>query len=71
MNFMTAFLMAMLLMTVLPAASVAQSQSGGASGVPSLAIPKTTAMLVILTPRRGVTPAQIMAWNYGMDAARA
>ena len=48
-------------MAVLPAASVAQSQSGGASGVPSVAVPKTTAVLVIQTPRKGVTPDQIMA----------
>ena len=50
-----------LLMAVLPAASLAQSQSGAASGVPSVAIPKTTAVLVIQTPKKGVTPAQIMA----------
>ncbi len=50
-----------LLMAVLPAASVAQSQSGGASGVPSIPIPKTTAVLVIETPKPGVTPQQIMA----------
>jgi hypothetical protein len=50
-----------MLMAVLPAASVAQSQSGGASGVPSVAIPKTTAVLVIETPKPGVTPQQIMA----------
>jgi hypothetical protein len=50
-----------LLMAVLPAASVAQSQSGGASGTPSIAIPKTTAVLVIETPKPGVTPQQIMA----------
>jgi len=50
-----------LLMAVLPAASVAQSQSGGGSGVPSIAIPKTTAVLVIETPKPGVTPQQIMA----------
>src|SRR5258708_12775343 len=50
-----------LLMAALPAASVAQSQSGGASGVPSVAIPKTTAVLVIETPKPGVTPQQIMA----------
>jgi hypothetical protein len=56
MNFMIPLLMA-----VLPAAAAAQSQSGGASGVPSVAIPKTTAVLVILTPRKGVTPDQIMA----------
>jgi hypothetical protein len=50
-----------LLMAVLPAASVEQSQSGTASGVPSVAIPKTTAVLVIETPKQGVTPQQIMA----------
>ncbi len=50
-----------LLMAALPVASLAQSQSGGASGVPSAAIPKTTEVLVILTPRQGVTPQQIMA----------
>ena len=41
--------------------SVAQSQSGSASAVPSAAIPKITEVLVILTPRQGVTPQQIMA----------
>src|SRR5262244_2778979 len=49
------------LMAVLPAASLAQSQSAGASGVPSVAIPKTTEVLVIETPKQGVTPQQIMA----------
>jgi len=39
----------------------AQSQSGVASGVPSVAIPKTTEVIVIQTPRQGVTPDQIMA----------
>jgi hypothetical protein len=50
-----------LLMAMLPAASVAQSQSGAASGVPSIAIPKTTEVIVIQTPKQGVTPQQIMA----------
>jgi hypothetical protein len=50
-----------LLMAALPAATVAQSQSGGASGVPSIAIPQTTAVLVIEAPKPGVTPQQIMA----------
>ena len=50
-----------LLMAAIPAASVAQSQSGAASGVPSVALPKTTEVLVILTPKQGVTPQQIMA----------
>ncbi|HLK08408.1 MAG TPA: hypothetical protein VKV30_10710 [Candidatus Angelobacter sp.] len=39
----------------------AQSQSGAASGVPSVAIPKTIEVIVIQTPRQGVTPDQIMA----------
>ena len=47
--------------SVIPATSVAQSQSEGASGVPSVAIPKTTEVLVIQTPKKGVTPQQIMA----------
>ena len=56
MNFMIPLLIA-----ALPAASVAQSPSGAGSGVPSVAIPKTTAVLVIETPKQGVTPQQIMA----------
>jgi hypothetical protein len=51
----------LLLAAMLPAMPAAQSQSGTASGVPSIAIPKTTAVLVIETPRQGVTPQQIMA----------
>jgi hypothetical protein len=54
MKFMIPFLM-----TVLPAACVAQSQPGVAPGVPSVAIPKTTEVLVIQTARQGVTPEQI------------
>jgi hypothetical protein len=50
-----------LLIAVLPAASVAQSQSGAASGIPSVAIPPTTEVLVIQTPRQGVTPQQVIA----------
>jgi hypothetical protein len=50
-----------LLMAALPATAVAQSQSGTASGVPSVAVPKTTAVLVIETPKQGVSPQQIMA----------
>ena len=50
-----------LLMAVLPVASVAQSQPGAASGVPSVAIPKTTEVLVIQTPKQGVTAQQIIA----------
>src|SRR6266851_9775092 len=56
MKFMIAFLIAML-----PIASGAQSQSGAASGVPSVAIPKTTEVIVIQTPKQGVTAQQIMA----------
>jgi hypothetical protein len=55
MKFMALFLMAML-----PIASAAQPQSATASGVPSIAIPKTTAVLVIETPKHGVTPQQVM-----------
>ena len=50
-----------LLMAALPAASVAQSQPAGDSGVPSVAIPKTTGVLVIQTPKQGVTAQQVMA----------
>jgi len=56
MKFMIPFLMA-----ALPGALAAQSQSGSASGVPSVAIPKTTGVLVIQTPRQGVTVQQVMA----------
>src|ERR1700733_4575221 len=56
MKFMIAFVLA-----VLPVASFAQSQSGTASGVTSVAIPETTGVLVIQTPKKGVTPQQIMA----------
>ena len=45
-----------LLVAALPAATVAQSQSGGA---PAAAIPKTTEVLVIQTARQGITPEQI------------
>ena len=49
------------LTAVLPALSVAQSQPATASGVPSVAIPKTTGVLVIQTPKQGVTAQQVMA----------
>jgi hypothetical protein len=49
------------LIAALPVASVAQSQSGAAAGVPSVAIPKTTEVLVIQTVKQGVSPQQIMA----------
>ena len=54
---MIPFLMA----AVLPAAGLAQSQSEVGAGVPSIAIPKTTEVIVIETPRQGVTPQQVMA----------
>jgi hypothetical protein len=38
-----------------------QTESGTASGVPSAAIPKTTAVLVIETAKQGVNPQKIMA----------
>ena len=47
------------LTAVLPIASVAQSHSGGAPGVPSVAVPKTTEVLVIQTAKQGVTREQI------------
>ena len=50
-----------LLIAMLPVASVAQLQSGAASGVPSVAIPKTTEVLVVQTPKQGVTAQQILA----------
>ena len=46
-----------LLTAALPLASFAQSQSGGAPGVP---VRKTTEVLVILTAKQGVTPQQIL-----------
>ena len=49
------------LVAMLSVASVAQSQPAVASGVPRVAIPKTTEVLVMLTPKQGVNPQQIMA----------
>jgi hypothetical protein len=48
-----------LLTAVLPEACVAQSQPGVAPGVPSVAIPKTTEVLVIQTAKQSITPQQI------------
>ena len=56
MKYMIPFLLAML-----PAASVAQPQSRDASDLPSVAIPKTTDVIVIQTPKQGVTFQQVMA----------
>ena len=55
MKFIIPFLTAML-----PEAAAEQSQSGGASGVPNVAIPKISGVLVIQTAKQGVTPQQIM-----------
>src|SRR4051812_48016378 len=49
------------LMSVFPLIAMVQSQSGTATGVPSVAIPKTTEVLVIQTAKKGVTAQQIMA----------
>ena len=49
------------LLAVLPVASLAQSRSGVASGVPSVAIPQTTEVLVMQTARQGVTAPQVRA----------
>jgi hypothetical protein len=56
-----------LIAAMLPSAALAQSQAGaqtqlaGGSGVPNVAVPKTTAVLVIETSKPGVTPQQIIA----------
>src|SRR5262245_12650232 len=50
-----------LLTAALPLASFAQSQSAAASGVPSVAVPKTTEVLVMQTVKQGVTAQQVMA----------
>src|SRR6266853_3005410 len=50
-----------LLMAVLPGLSFAQSQPEAGQGLPSGAIPKTSAVLVIQTPKQGVTFQQVMA----------
>lgn len=49
------------LLAALPAIAVAQSHSGATSGLPSGAIPKTTAVLVLQSPKQGVTANQVMA----------
>ncbi|HLY40339.1 MAG TPA: hypothetical protein VKR52_03955 [Terracidiphilus sp.] len=48
-------------MAAVPEISGAQSQPQVANGLPSVAIPKTTAVLVIQTPKQGVTFQQVMA----------
>lgn len=49
------------LIALLPTIAIAQAPSGTPSGLPSVAIPKTTAVLVIQTPKQGVTFQQVMA----------
>ena len=49
------------LIAALPVAAVAQSQSGAAPGVPRVAIPKVTEVMVIMTAKQGVNPQQIMS----------
>jgi hypothetical protein len=47
------------IIAALPVASMAQPQSGAATGAPSIAIPKTTEVLVIQTAKQGITPQEI------------
>ena len=54
-------LMIPVLMAMLPVVAVAQSQSAAAPGLPSVAIPKTTEVLAIETPKEGVTFPQVFA----------
>ncbi len=49
------------LVAALSVLSVAQLQPESGQGLPSGAIPKTTAVLVIQTPKQGVTVQQVMA----------
>ena len=56
MKFMLPFLMA-----VIPAASVAQSRPAAPQEPSGAALPVTTAVMVILTAKQGVTRPQIMA----------
>ncbi|HYK58005.1 MAG TPA: hypothetical protein VEV85_01120 [Bryobacteraceae bacterium] len=56
MKFVVPFLTA-----ALPVVSVAQSQAGVAPGVPRVAIPKVSEVMVIMTAKQGVIPQQIMS----------
>lgn len=49
------------LIAALPVAALAQSQSGQAPSAPGVALPKTTEVMVLLTPKQAVTRQQIMA----------
>lgn len=59
---MIPFLMAAMLPAAVAAQSPAgaQSQPASSSGVPSIAMPKTTEVIVIETPKQGVTPQQVV-----------
>ena len=50
-----------LLTAMLPIAAAAQSQPVATQGIPRAAIPPTTEVIVIQTPRQGVTAQQIIA----------
>ena len=50
-----------LFMAALPALAFAQSQPEAGQSLPSGAVPKTTAVFVIQTPRQGVTVQQVIA----------
>jgi hypothetical protein len=54
-------LFAPFLMAMLPIAAGAQSQTTVSQALPTAAVPRTTAVLVILTPREGVTVQQVLA----------
>ena len=56
MKFMIPFLVA-----ALPVAAVAQSQSAQAPGASGVLQPKTTEVMVMVTPKQGITRQQIMA----------
>lgn len=49
-----------LLFALLPVAAVAQSQSGQGPEASGVALPKTTEVMVIVTPKQGVTREKIM-----------
>lgn len=49
------------LMALLPIAAAAQSQPAAPQGIPSVAIPQTTEVIVIQTPKQGVTFQQVIA----------
>lgn len=51
---------ATVLLGMLATASMAQSQSTAASSLPDIAVPVTTAVFVIETPKQGVTFQQVM-----------